>query len=222
MAPTAAPPPSTGAGAVPDDGIVWVQGGIGHPLRSDDPRAKGKKVVMLTFDDGPSDEATAQVLDILKAEKVRALFFVTGYGVRREDLVRRIDREGHVIGTHTMTHKNLTTLSRDGMMREIVPVNEAVQRLTGKRPKYFRPPHGAYNQTLRGVLKELGMELINWSAGSLDWELTEPERIVKQVLDTVHPGAILLFHDTHRHTVQALPDVIKGLRERGYEFVVLR
>ncbi len=190
-------------------------------LATMDESAKGKKVVMLTFDDGPSKEGTADTLDILKQYNVKALFLVTGYGVKNEDLVKRIAAEGHTIGTHTQTHANLTRLSREAARREIASVNETVERLTGIKPKYFRPPFGAYNETVRGTLKELGMTWFNWSVGSLDWETTDPDKVVRNVVDHIHPGANVLLHDVHRHTVEALPRIIKELREKGYEFIVL-
>lgn len=191
-------------------------------LATKDEAAKGKKVVMLTFDDGPSKEATVEVLDILKDNKVKALFFVTGYGAKNEDLIKRIAAERHTLGTHTQTHANLTKLSREAARQEIVAVNETVERLTGVKPKYFRPPFGAYNEAVKGILKEAGMTWFNWSVGSLDWKTSDPNKVVRNVVDYIHPGAIVLLHDTHRHTVQALPRIIKELREKGYEFIVLQ
>ncbi|MDB4894030.1 MAG: polysaccharide deacetylase [Firmicutes bacterium] len=220
-APTPAPVESTPA-------IKWHPTDIGMPLVSDDPAAKGKKVVMLTFDDGPSPTGTtAKILDILKENNVKAMFFVTGYGAKNRDLLEREFKEGHTIGTHTQTHAYLPDLTVAQMRAEIEPVIKTVTELTGTRPKYFRPPNGAYNAALRGLLKEEGQQLINWSDGSLDWDklkdgYKDPKLVVDQVMNYIHPGAVVLMHDTHQHTVEALPELIKQIRAAGYEFVVMQ
>ena len=223
------PGPST-APAPADDGIIWRQGGIGYPLKSDDPRAKGQKVVMLSFDDGPlSDKqggATAEILDILKKENIKATFFVTGYGIKNLDLLQREIAGGHTIGTHTMTHGQLWKLqTKEAIEKEILPVNAEVEKYTGKPVKYFRPPNGMYNDPhgyIKEVAKENGLEIINWTTGALDWQMKDPQKITDQVLKTVVPGAVVLMHDTHKWTAAALPMIIKGLREKGYEFVTIR
>lgn len=207
--------------------IRWYPRGIGHPLVSDDERARGKKVVLLTFDDGPTAHVTPLILDVLKQEQIKALFFVTGYGARNREILARIHKEGHQIGTHTQNHELLTNLTREEMRAVIEPVNQLVKEITGERPRYFRPPHGSYNDVVLGVLKELNMELINWSNGSLDWHQVDangfksPATIVEDVMRQLHPGAVILFHDTLKHTAEALPEVIKQIRAAGYEFVVL-
>ncbi|BDG61675.1 polysaccharide deacetylase family protein [Caldinitratiruptor microaerophilus] len=230
-----APPGPTRPAGPSEETIHWYVPSIGAPLRSDDPRAKGKKVVMLTFDDGPKPETTPLILDVLKRENVKALFFVTGYGAKNEDLLRRIHEEGHRIGTHTVNHTLLTRLQgRDAIRAEIEPVNQVVERVTGQRVRYFRPPNGMYNADVLAVVKELGLELINWSHGSQDWVLAntrkDPAEVVRYVLaekppapgaTVLHPGAVILMHDTLPWTAQALPDIIAGLRERGYAFVLL-
>ncbi|HYG59895.1 MAG TPA: polysaccharide deacetylase family protein, partial [Symbiobacteriaceae bacterium] len=114
-APSGKAPVGSGTAPVPpvkvEPQIKWYSRGIGLPLTSDDPAAQGKKVVVLTFDDGPSDSgSTASVLDSLKAHNVKAMFFITGYGARNRDLVERIHKEGHVLGPHSMTHANLSRL----------------------------------------------------------------------------------------------------------------
>jgi len=207
--------------------ITWYARGIGLPLTSDDPAAAGKKVVLLSFDDGPTDEGhTASVLDTLKEQNVRAMFFITGYGARHMDLVERIHREGHVLALHTMSHPNMRFLSAEQMRQEIAPLYELVEKVTGEKPRYFRPPFGAYNQTLLDVLTEYNLELLNWTNGSLDWEGTvngykEPNLVVEDVMRQMHHGAVVLFHDTLRHTAEALPEIISRIKADGYEFVVV-
>lgn len=229
-------PPESPAGEPPAASPVrWYQKAPGYPLTTDDPAARGRKVAMLTFDDGPNPGTTEQILDVLKQYNVRAVFFVTGYGARHTDLLRRIAAEGHIIGTHTMTHANLRELSREEQRREIVGVNEMVEAATGQKVRYFRPPFGAYNEDTLALMEELGLELINWSHGSRDWVgvangWKDPALVVRDVLaeeppdsqaTRLHPGAIILLHDTLPHTAAALPAILEGLAEKGYELVTL-
>lgn len=217
---------ATGSATLPvpaPPSIRWYPRGIGLPLISDDPAAKGKKVAMLTFDDGPNPNgSTEQILDILKANDVRAIFFITGNGLKNPTLVERIHREGHLLGPHTVTHANLTKLSVAEMRTEIDPLVELIKQVTGEQPKYFRPPYGMYNKELLGLLEEYGMQLVNWTDGSMDWEYNEPDKIVDEVMKQLYNGAVVLMHDTKQQTVEALPEVIRKVREAGYEFVVLQ
>lgn len=208
--------------------IKWYPRGIGLPLTSDDPAAQGKKVVLLTFDDGPSDTgSTAQILDTLAAENVKAMFFITGYGARNRDLVERIHKEGHVLGPHTQTHADLSQLSPAGVREELDPVVKVIEEVSGQKPKWLRPPYGAYNQSVIDIAKnDYGMEVLTWTDGSLDWEGTkngykDPKLVIKETMDQLHPGAVVLMHDTLKHTAEALPELIKAIRAEGYEFVVL-
>lgn len=241
--PTSAPvplPPAggpTGGSAGDDDPIThvepkpvikWYPRGIGLPLTSDDPAAKGKKVVLLTFDDGPSDTgSTVSILETLAAENVKAMFFITGYGAKHRDLVERIHKEGHVLGPHTVTHANLSKLSPAGIKEELGPVVKVIEEVTGQTPKWLRPPYGAYNQSVIDVAKQdYGMEVLTWTNGSLDWEGTkngykDPKTVIKDTMGQLHPGAVVLMHDTLKHTAEALPELIKEIRAAGYEFVVL-
>lgn len=223
-----ADPGVPGGAGTPDPAlpaVTWKPGGIGYPLVPSDPSVD-RKVAMLTFDDGPS-AYTPEVLDGLKEAGVKAVFFITGYGAAQHpDLVRRIHEEGHVLGIHTMTHPNMTQLSRAEQIEEIQPLIDLITEVTGLPPRYFRPPFGAYNDELLATLDELGLELINWSNGSLDWEgvvdgYKDPNQVVADVLDQLHPGAVILAHDTMKHTAEAVPMIIQALRAEGYEFVVL-
>lgn len=217
--PTPAPEPAPPA-------VTWLPRGIGMPLVPSDPAAVTKKVVMLTFDDGPSAH-TGAILDTLAQENVHAVFFITGYGARQHpELVKRIHDEGHQLGIHTMTHPNMTKLAAAEQRKEIEPLIEQIETVSGKRPLYFRPPFGAYNQELLQTLKELDLAAINWTVGSLDWDglvngRKEPQRIVDDVMAQMHKGAVILFHDTMQHSADALPTIIERLRTDGYEFVTL-
>ncbi|HLO02043.1 MAG TPA: polysaccharide deacetylase family protein [Symbiobacteriaceae bacterium] len=212
----------------PIQAMGWYESDIGYPMKSDDPKAVGLKVAMLTFDDGPTKDVTPQILDVLKREKIRAIFFVTGYGIEQApDMLKRIAAEGHIIAVHTMTHPDLATLSQAEQRKEIVPVIAKVKELTGITPTYIRPPFGSYNKDLLALCKELGLTVTTWSNGSLDWDRLDsnghkdPQKVVDSVLEQLTPGSNILMHDTHQHTADALPTLIKSLRDKGYQFVTL-
>ncbi|HYF93908.1 MAG TPA: polysaccharide deacetylase family protein [Symbiobacteriaceae bacterium] len=233
---TAPTPPAPAGGSqaspptqvAPKPAIKWYPRGIGLPLTSDDPAAKAKKVALLTFDDGPSDTgSTVSILETLARENVKAMFFITGYGAKHRDLVERIHREGHVLGPHTQTHANLAQLSVAGIKEELGPVVKVIEEVTGQKPKWLRPPFGAYNESVIKVAKqEYGMDILNWTDGSLDWEVNQegykdPKVVVKDTMEQLYPGAVVLMHDTLRHTAEALPEIIHLMKAEGYEFVVL-
>lgn len=205
--------------------VTWVPRGIGYPLVPSDPSVEAKGV-LLTYDDGPS-QYTAELLDILKEKGVKAVFFITGYGAAQyPEMLKRIHEEGHTLAVHTMSHANMTLLSREEMIADILPLVELIEEVTGERPRYYRPPHGAYNDTLLGVAAELGLELMTWSLGSLDWEgvvdgYKDPLQVLADVDAQLHSGAVTLFHDTLRHTIEATPLIIDHLRAQGYEFITL-
>lgn len=227
-APAPAPAETQPAQAAPKPMIKWYPRGIGLPLTTDDPEGKDKKVAMLTFDDGPSDTgSTARILDVLAENNVKAMFFITGYGAKHRDLVEREFKEGHVLAPHTQTHANLTTLTVPQMRAEIEPVMNLIKEVTGESPKYFRPPYGAYNKQVLALMDEYHMQLVNWDDGSLDWDglkngYKDPNIVVNDVMKQLHRGAIILMHDTNKHTAEALPEIIRRIRAEGYEFVVLQ
>lgn len=231
VAPDLAPDPAAVAETVTPEGppvppVRWRQRAPGLPLTSDDPAAQGHKVVMLTFDDGPG-AGTAKILDVLAQNHVRAMFFITGNALKYPDLVEREHREGHVLGVHTMSHPNLTKLTPAQMRPEIDPLVSLITKVSGASPKYLRPPYGAYNKDVAAVVEEYHMEIINWNNGSLDWDglnadgWKEPKLVVDAVMRQLGRGSIILMHDTKKHTAEALPDLIKRVREAGYEFVTL-
>lgn len=206
--------------------IKWYPPSIGMPLKSDDPAAAGKKVVALTFDDGPSDTGTtASILDTLAKENVKAMFFITGYGAKHIDLVKREFAEGHILAPHTETHPDLTTLTTQQVRDEITPVYQLITQVTGQKPAWFRPPFGSYNKSVLNLLTdEYNMQVLNWSDGSLDWDGTkdgykDPQKVIDETMKQIHPGAVVLMHDTLKHTAEALPGLIHALRDAGYEFV---
>jgi peptidoglycan/xylan/chitin deacetylase (PgdA/CDA1 family) len=192
-------------------------------VRGEDPAE-----VMLTFDDGPSVPYTGQVLDILRANGIKATFFLCGASAERyPELVRRIRDAGHEIGNHTWSHPYLYLASREDMASEIDRTQDVLEKITGTRPVWFRPPFGVRGFPLRGILEERGMKMMLWSDRGHDGDL-DAAGISKITLAQLHPGAIVLLHDgfeakapelvDRSATVSALPGIIAGVRRAGYRF----
>jgi len=187
--------------------------------------------IALTFDDGPCPGHTEQVLDILRRHGVKATFFVCGQNVERSpEILRRVQAEGHTIGNHSYSHVYPYFRSRAFFAREIDLTQQAIEKVTGKRPKFFRPPFGARWLGLHPVLEQRGLRLVNWSDTGYDWRLGT-DRIVRETLKTLGPGSIILLHDGRQtlppervdraSTVEALPAIIEGAVKAGFTFVTL-
>lgn len=210
----------------------WVYRGFGAQLdvfRHGNPHLP---YVALTFDDGPDSRYTPEVLRILAQEQVPATFFLVGaHAERYPELVRQIQRQGHEIGSHTYSHRNLFLLPRPATEREIVKTEEVLRRLTGDRPYLFRPPRGLYDQHLRRLLAERRYTVVLWSVSSRDWAEASPRLIASNVLGPARGGDILLFHDSgailvsqggdRRHMLKALPYIIRRLKAEGLRFVTV-
>jgi peptidoglycan/xylan/chitin deacetylase (PgdA/CDA1 family) len=192
---------------------------------------EGKRCA-LTFDDGPAEPFTQQVLDILREQRVPATFFVVGKNVERHpELLRRIVAEGHEVGNHTYSHLFVYFKSRRRMAEEIDRTQAIIEKVTNIRPKVFRPPYGARWFGLVPTLLERGMHMILWSATGYDWK-KDVQGITRASLRELKPGAVILLHDGRNalpatevdrsRTVAALPDIIAGAREQGYTFAPLK
>ncbi len=185
------------------------------------------KVVALTFDDGPHPIYTPQVLDILKRYKVKATFFLIGERAERyPEIAHQIVIEGHEIGNHTYSHpNNLPKKSLDEIRREIEMGAAAIERVTGVRPRLFRPPKGFLNYRVLTAAQLEGYTLVFWTVSADHKDAPTPEAMANRVLKLVHPGAIILMHDgrikSRWKDVKALPLIIEGLRKRGYGFATV-
>jgi peptidoglycan/xylan/chitin deacetylase (PgdA/CDA1 family) len=176
--------------------------------------------VALTFDDGPEISLTPRLLDILAREMVHATFFVVGKRLAYSPgLVRRAFLEGHEIGNHTFDHRRLTDLPDGEVVAEIEMTDEAIMVETGHRPDRIRPPWGAIDTRVEAALRKAGLwrHVALWSLDALDW-LDDDARITTLLVSTASPGSIVLMHDIHASTIDAVPAIIRNLRTRGFRF----
>ena len=176
------------------------------------------KVVALTFDDGPS-KYTKDILDILKKYDACGTFFLIGNKVSfYGEVLREMLSEGNEIGNHSYDHKYLTRLSEEEVKDEINKTQDEIKRVTGYTPTLFRPTYGGYNNTLKSYID---LTFVLWDVDSRDWSVKSTEGIMYNVFKDVKSGSIILFHDNHEYSVNALPYVIKELKKQGYKFVTV-
>lgn len=176
------------------------------------------KVVAITFDDGPS-KYTEKILDVLKKYDASGTFFLIGNKVEfYGDTLRRMLEEGSEIGNHSYDHKLLTRLSKDEFQAEISKTQEAIKKVTGFTPNLFRPTYGGYNSKLKSYTD---LKFILWDVDSRDWQVKTKDKILKNILPNVKSGSIILLHDNHEYSLNALDDILKNLKGQGYKFVTV-
>ena len=181
-----------------------------------------QKKIALTFDAAWGNEDTADLLSILARNQIHATFFLTGSWVDAyPDDVKAIAAAGHDIGNHSQTHPEMSTLSKEQIRDELMQVHKNVKELTGQNMCFFRPPYGDYNNALIEQAKNCGYYTIQWDVDSLDWKNYGVEPIVNTVLNhkSLRNGSIILMHNGAKYTAQALPKVIEGLQEKGFQIV---
>ena len=185
------------------------------------------KAVALTFDDGPWEPSTGEVLDVLKFHGVKATFFVIGDNARRfPELVKRAFDEGHEFGNHTQSHPWMFRMLFKNIKADIEDCQDEIERLTGMRPRFFRQPVGMNNPSVMKVIDAMGMVMVGWQARAYDGVRVDKAAIVRRILNKTRPGGIILLHDgwdgrsggDRESTVEALKVIIPALKERGYEF----
>jgi peptidoglycan-N-acetylmuramic acid deacetylase len=181
-----------------------------------------QKMVYLTFDEGYENGYTAAILDSLKANNVKAAFFVTGHYLDSQPgLVRRMVDEGHIVGNHTDTHPSLPGLSDDQIEKEIQAVEQKFEDVTGRRNmKYFRAPQGEFSERTLACAWRLGYHSIFWSMAFVDW-VPMPggsQEAYQSVMDNTHNGALILLHAVSKDNTEALDRILKGIKAQGYTF----
>lgn len=185
-----------------------------------------KKVVALTFDDGPSATFTPQVLDILREHQAGATFFVVGKRAEKyPELIRRMAREGHEIGNHTFNHP-MSPVKPARLAEELDKTDEVIYRLTHRHTQYFRPPGGKCTIATVEPALDKGYKVILWTAREdpKDWADPGVKRIVDRVVNNARNGSIIILHDCggdRTQTVEALPKIMQALKEKGYSFVTV-
>ncbi|MFE2040542.1 polysaccharide deacetylase family protein [Streptomyces sp. NPDC059477] len=176
------------------------------------------KCVALTFDDGPVAD-TQRLLRTLNDRNVKATFYVVGKNVQRyPSTVRSTASAGHQIGNHSWDHADLTRLSAAQIKSQFSRADTAIKQATGKKPTTVRAPYGAHNAAVR---QAAARPLVHWSVDTLDWKYRDSARIINTVKTQTKPGDIVLLHDIHKTTVNAVPGIIQALKARGFHFVTV-
>lgn len=182
-----------------------------------------KKVLYLTFDEGYENGYTGKILDTLHATSTPAAFFVTGPYLERETaLVKRMVDEGHIVGNHTINHPSMPSVVDDEKLnKELTGLDEKFFALTQKNMKFVRPPMGEFSERTLALSKNLGYKTIFWSSAYVDWNVNAQKSAsyaVEQVTSQFHNGSIILLHAVSKDNMEALPEIIKDARSKGYTF----
>ena len=184
----------------------------------------GKKVIYLTFDAGYENGSTEKILDTLKKHQVPAAFFLVGnYIQQNADLVRRMVREGHIVGNHTMHHPDMSKISdKTAFQKELSELEDLYKEVTGENlPKYYRPPQGNYSEENLKMAKELGYKTVFWSLAYVDWNNDRQptkEQAFSKLIPRIHNGAVVLLHSTSSTNPQILDELLTTWKDMGYTF----
>ena len=179
--------------------------------------------IAITFDDGPHPQNTPRLLDMLAQRNIKATFYVIGRSVDlHPEVLRRTVAEGHEIGNHSHTHRLLSKLGDTEVRQEMQRCQDAIGRAAGVRPRTMRPPYGGLLQRQRELIHdEFGYPTILWSVDPLDWKRPGPSVVASRILSATTAGGIVLAHDLHSQTVDAMPATLDGLLKRGFKFVTV-
>ena len=176
--------------------------------------------ISISFDCAWGVEYTDQILNNLAQGKVRATFFTVQFWAEEHaDYLKKIDEQGHEIGTHSATHSYMSRLSETEIKAELSSSSEAITAVTGKAVELFRPPYGDYDDLLIETCNNLGIYPIQWDVDSLDWKDLSASDIAARIVERTRSGSIILCHNNGLHTAEALPIIIDTLRAKGFEFV---
>ena len=179
--------------------------------------------IAMTFDDGPSATLTPKLLDILAAHHIKATFFVLGEMVAEHpEILARAAREGHEIASHSWSHPNLAKMSQEGVRSQLQRTDDEIKTAAGKRPTLFRPPYGSITERQkRWIHDEFGYDIILWDVDPLDWRRPGPAVVRNRILKETRPGSIVLSHDIHPGTIEAMPSTFDELEAKGFKFVTV-
>ena len=184
-----------------------------------------EKNIYLTFDEGYENGYTSVILDTLRKKDVKAAFFVTGQYVRENpDLIKRMAKEGHTIGNHTLSHPSLPDMqSTEELKKELFELDRLVYGICGAHTNFLRPPMGEYSEKTLAVSKDEGYTNVFWSQAYVDWKNdTTSENSYKKIISDIHPGCVLLLHAVSKGNADCLEQVIDYARKEGYTFKSLK
>ena len=188
------------------------------------------KWIALTFDDGPYPPYTDRLLDVLKAKRIHATFFLVAEQAQQyPELVRRMKAEGHTVGLHAFRHRDFLKLTEEEKRKDLEQGKNLLRDITGKNPVYWRPPHGFRDFSVMETAAAQNLTVVNWSVIPRDWTGIDSQEIYRRVMDKAEDGAIVLLHDgdspgykaSRQATVDAVAPLIDSLREKGYHLVSL-
>jgi len=179
--------------------------------------------IAMTFDDGPHIQNTPRLLDMLKERKIHATFFMVGECVAQyPDIVKRIVAEGHEVGNHSWSHPDLAKMSEASVHDQIQKTHDAIVNACGVAPKLLRPPYGAFTTRQRAWANGTwGYKIILWDVDPEDWKIRNAEHVKTEILKHTVPGSIILSHDIHKTTIDAMPETLDTLLKKGYKFVTV-
>lgn len=178
--------------------------------------------IAITFDDGPTPK-TLSILNLLQEYNVKASFFCIGKNMERyPEIVHRIIEEGHLIANHTYSHSPIIDFyNKQQWLKELTTTDAIIEKLSGKKPQFFRPPYGVTTPSMRRALETTKHKVIGWNIRSLDGVIKNEKIILTKILSSISPGGIVLLHDTSLHTVKIVEQLLKALREKNYNVVSL-
>ena len=209
VSPEAAQKPKPGATAEPGITFDWVH--VDGPY------------VAMTFDDGPSAKLTPKLLDLLAAHHIKATFFLIGENVAENpELVAREAREGHEIANHSWSHPNLAKMSDDGVRSQLRRTEDAIKSASSNRPTLLRPPYGSISpRQKKWINRDFGYKIILWDVDPFDWKRPGPNVVCNRIVRNTRAGSIILAHDIHPGTIEAMPCVLNQLEAKGFKFVTV-
>lgn len=179
--------------------------------------------IAMTFDDGPSEKLTPRLLNLLAAHHIKATFFVIGQNVvDHPEVVQRAAREGHEIANHSWSHPNLGKMSDDAVRRDLQKTDDAIKSAIGARPTLLRPPYGSISsRQKKWIHDEFGYRIILWDVDPLDWKRPGPAVVCNRIVKETRAGSIVLSHDIHPGTIEAMPSTLDQLEAKGFKFVTV-
>ena len=187
--------------------------------RADNEYFAGKKLVAFTFDDGPNFKVTERLLDEAAKRDAKLTFFMVGNRLERQaDLVKRVFDEGHTVGNHSFSHKNLNKLSVENYLYEIDHTNQLLKNITGQDVVFLRPPYGNYT---KNILANVNMSFILWNVDTLDWKSRNAQMVYEEAIKDIEDGDVVLFHDLYETSVDGAIMAMDYLIEQGFAFVSL-